>query len=64
VTGEIVTGLFCEFGELGRRRRRRFNETQRTDPLMSAHLVANLAGPEAQPPQMFTPEHVAYVLRA
>jgi 2-polyprenyl-6-methoxyphenol hydroxylase-like FAD-dependent oxidoreductase len=64
VTGEIVTGLFCEFGELGRRRRRRFNETQRTDPLMSAHLVANLAGPEAQPPQMFTPEHVAHVLRA
>ena len=64
VVGDIVTGLFCEFGELGRRRRRRFNETVQTDPLMSAHLVANLAGPDAQPPEMFTPAHVAYALEA
>lgn len=62
VIGDIVTGFFCEFGELGRRRRRRFNETVQTDPLMSAHLVANLAGPDAQPPEMFTAEHVAYAL--
>ena len=62
--GEIVTGLFCKFGELGRRRRSRFNDTAQTDPLMSAHLVANLAGPDAQPPELFTAEHVAYALGA
>jgi len=64
VIGDITTGFFCEFGELGRRRRRRFNETVQTDPLMSAHLVANLAGPDAQPPEMFTAEHIAYALNA
>ena len=64
MVGDIVTGLFCEFGELGRRRRRRFNETAATDPLITAHLVANLAGPDAQPPEMFTPGHLAYVLGA
>src|SRR5262249_46227895 len=64
VVGEIFTGLFCAFGETGQRRRRRFNETAATDPLMTAHLVANSAGPDAQPPEMFTAEHVAYVLEA
>jgi len=64
VIGDITSGFFCEFGELGRRRRRRFNETVQTDPLMSAHLVANLAGPDAQPPEIFTAEHVAYALDA
>jgi len=64
VIGDIVTGMFCEFGELGRRRRRRFNETVQTDPLMGAHLAANLAGPETQPPEIFTAEHIAYALDA
>ncbi len=64
LVGDITTGLFCEFGEDGRRRRRRFNASAPTDPLITAHLVAILAGPEAQPPEMFTPEHLAYVLEA
>jgi 2-polyprenyl-6-methoxyphenol hydroxylase-like FAD-dependent oxidoreductase len=64
VVSGIFTGLFAEFGELGRRRRRRFNETAGEDPVMTAHMVAGLAGPETQPAEMFTPEHSAYVLRA
>jgi hypothetical protein len=35
-----------------------------SNPLMSAHLVGILAGPDAQPPEMFTAVHVAYVLDA
>jgi hypothetical protein len=61
---DIVTGFFGEFGEAGRARRRRFNEKAATDPAMTAHLVANLAGPESQPPEMFTPEHRAYLFDA
>jgi 2-polyprenyl-6-methoxyphenol hydroxylase-like FAD-dependent oxidoreductase len=64
VISQIYTGLFCEFGDTGRRRRRRFLATAAADPLMTAHSVAGLAGPEAQPPEMFTAEHVAYVLDA
>jgi len=64
VVSDIFTGLYCAFGETGRRRRRRFNETAATDELMTAHLAAGLAGPEAQPPEIFTAKHVAYVLGA
>lgn len=62
VISEIFTGLYAAFGETGRQRRRRFNATAASDPAMTAHSVAGLAGPEAQPPEMFTAEHVAYVL--
>jgi len=31
---------------------------------MGAHLAANLAGPETQPPEIFTAEHIAYALDA
>lgn len=61
---DITVGLFCEYGELGRARRRRFFEKSPSEPALLAHLVASLAGPENQPPEVFTPEHRAYVLSA
>jgi 2-polyprenyl-6-methoxyphenol hydroxylase-like FAD-dependent oxidoreductase len=59
---DVITEMFCEFGEVGRDRRRRFNEMSPTDPTMVSHLIANLAGPEAQPAEMFSPEHRAHLL--
>jgi 2-polyprenyl-6-methoxyphenol hydroxylase-like FAD-dependent oxidoreductase len=59
---DLETELHCDFGERGRARRRRFKQGAQNDQSLLAHLVANLAGPEAQPPEMFTPEHRAHVL--
>jgi 2-polyprenyl-6-methoxyphenol hydroxylase-like FAD-dependent oxidoreductase len=61
---DIVTEMFCEFGDVGRARRLRFQRESQTDQTMLSHLIANLAGPEAQPPEMFTPEHRAHLLGA
>jgi 2-polyprenyl-6-methoxyphenol hydroxylase-like FAD-dependent oxidoreductase len=58
----LLSAQFCEFGEAGRTRRRRWFEAQRADESMLAHLAANLAGPETQPPELFTPQHRAHVL--
>jgi 2-polyprenyl-6-methoxyphenol hydroxylase-like FAD-dependent oxidoreductase len=60
--GDIITGFFAQFDAVGQARRRRFNEKAQTEPAMLAHLIANLAGPESQPPQMFSPAHRAYLL--
>jgi 2-polyprenyl-6-methoxyphenol hydroxylase-like FAD-dependent oxidoreductase len=59
---DITLGLFCEFGELGRSRRKRFFEESVTNPVFLGHLIANLAGPENQPAEVFTPEHREFVL--
>jgi 2-polyprenyl-6-methoxyphenol hydroxylase-like FAD-dependent oxidoreductase len=59
---ELTLGLFCEFGELGRSRRRRFFEESPTNPTLLGHLIANLAGPESQPAEVFTSEHREFVL--
>lgn len=59
---DIITEMFCAFGELGKARRTRWLTQSQTDPTMLSHLIANLAGPEAQPPEMFTPEHRAHLL--
>jgi 2-polyprenyl-6-methoxyphenol hydroxylase-like FAD-dependent oxidoreductase len=59
---DITLGLFCEYGELGRSRRKHFFENSSSEPMLLGHLIANLAGPENQPPEVFMPEHRAYVL--
>jgi len=59
---DLTLGLFCEFGELGRSRRKRFFEESPTDPSLLGHLIANLSGPESQPAEVFTLEHREYVL--
>ena len=33
-----------------------------SEPALLGHVIANLAGPEAQPPETYTPAHRAYVL--
>ncbi len=59
---EIETALTCDFAERGRARRRQFFERFSSEPAISAHLIANLAGPESQPAHVYTPEHRAFVL--
>lgn len=59
---DITLGLFCEFGEVGRSWRRRFFEESVTNPVLFAHLIANMAGPENQPDEIFTQNHREFVL--
>jgi 2-polyprenyl-6-methoxyphenol hydroxylase-like FAD-dependent oxidoreductase len=59
---EIETALQCDFSERGRARRGQFFARAPSDPSVLAHIVANLAGPDAQPATAFTPEHRAFVL--
>ncbi len=59
---EIESTLFCDFEERGRTRRRQFFDRLPSEPNLAAHLIANLAGPESQPPEAYTPAHRAYVL--
>jgi 2-polyprenyl-6-methoxyphenol hydroxylase-like FAD-dependent oxidoreductase len=61
---DLTTGFFCEFGEVGRSRRRRFAEQSPTEPALLSHLIANLVGPESQPAEIYTPAHRAWVLDA
>ena len=61
---DITLGLYCEFGELGRSRRKRFFEESLTNPVFVSHVIANLAGPENQPAEAFTPAHREVVLGA
>ena len=59
---EIESTMICDFEELGRARRRQFFERLPVEPALASHLVANLAGPEAVPAEMYTTQHRAYVL--
>jgi 2-polyprenyl-6-methoxyphenol hydroxylase-like FAD-dependent oxidoreductase len=59
---EIEATLTCDFEERGRARRRQFFDRLPSEPALAAHLIANLAGPESQPAEVYTPAHRAYVL--
>ncbi|MCE9650937.1 MAG: FAD-dependent monooxygenase [Parvibaculum sp.] len=59
---EITSSLDAEFGDGARARRRSYFERAAADPMLSAHAIAVMAGPEALPPELFTPEHRARVL--
>jgi hypothetical protein len=59
---EIQTTLTCSFDAPGRARRRQFFERLPLEPKLAAHLIANVAGPEAVPAGMYTSAHRAYVL--
>ncbi len=59
---ELGSSLNCVFDEGGRARRRQFLERLPVEPTVLAHVIANLAGPEAQPAEVYTPAHRAFVL--
>jgi hypothetical protein len=58
----ISSVLDAEFTDAARERRRRHFEHAAADPSLRAHALAVMAGPEAAPPEVFTPEHLARVL--
>ena len=51
-----------EFDDAARERRRRHYERVAADPSLGLHGLAVMAGPEAAPAEIFTPEHRARVL--
>lgn len=59
---EIESALNCVFDERGRARRGQFMQRMPSEPTLAAHVVANLAGPESQPAEVYTSAHRAYVL--
>jgi 2-polyprenyl-6-methoxyphenol hydroxylase-like FAD-dependent oxidoreductase len=59
---ELEATLNCDFSDRGRARRRQFHERMPSEPNLMAHLIANLAGPESQAAEAYTPAHRAYVL--
>ena len=59
---ELGSSLNCVFDEAGRARRGQFLQRLPSEPALLAHVIANLAGPEAQPAETYTPAHRAYVL--
>ena len=59
---EIESSLNCVFDEGGRARRGQFLQRLPSEPALLGHVIANLAGPEAQPGETYTPAHRAYVL--
>jgi 2-polyprenyl-6-methoxyphenol hydroxylase-like FAD-dependent oxidoreductase len=60
--GEITSVLDAEFGDAARARRLSYFERAAADPMLKAHGIAVMAGPELLPPELFTPEHRARVL--
>ncbi|SEI97840.1 2-polyprenyl-6-methoxyphenol hydroxylase [Sphingomonas sp. OV641] len=64
IASEVQAKLDMEFGEEARARRRRYHEASAADPMLGLHGVATLAGPEAVPPEIFEPAHVARVVGA
>jgi 2-polyprenyl-6-methoxyphenol hydroxylase-like FAD-dependent oxidoreductase len=64
IASEMQATLDMEFGEAARTRRRRYHEASAADPVLGLHGVATLAGPEAVPPEVFEPAHVARVIGA
>jgi 2-polyprenyl-6-methoxyphenol hydroxylase-like FAD-dependent oxidoreductase len=59
---ELFTRLCAEFDEPCRKRRARYFKGLGNDPAMGAVGGAISVGPDALPPDAFTPEHRAYVL--
>ena len=64
IAAEMQAKLDMEFGEEARARRRRYHAASAADPMLGLHGVATLAGPEAVPPEIFEPAHVARVVGA
>jgi hypothetical protein len=58
----ITSVLDAEFGPEAAERRARYHVRSQQDPSVGARAFAIMAGPEVLPPEMFTPEHRAFVL--
>jgi 2-polyprenyl-6-methoxyphenol hydroxylase-like FAD-dependent oxidoreductase len=58
----LLAALDMEFGPAAAERRRRHFERAAMDPMLGAHGLAVMAGPENAPAEIFTPEHRARVL--
>jgi 2-polyprenyl-6-methoxyphenol hydroxylase-like FAD-dependent oxidoreductase len=58
----LTSALDMEFDDAARERRRRHYEHVAADPSLGLHGLAVMAGPEAAPAEIFTPEHRARVL--
>jgi 2-polyprenyl-6-methoxyphenol hydroxylase-like FAD-dependent oxidoreductase len=58
----LQAGLDMEFGDAARARRRAHFEHAVSDPTLSMHSVAVMAGPDAVPAEFFTDAHRARVL--
>ncbi|UTP40870.1 FAD-dependent monooxygenase [Phenylobacterium sp. LH3H17] len=61
-TASLQATIDMEFGETAAARRLSLFERAAADPSLKLHAVAVMAGPEAVPAEMFTPEHRARVL--
>lgn len=61
-TASLQATIDMEFGEAAAARRLSLFERAAADPSLKMHSFAVMAGPEAVPAQMFTPEHRARVL--
>lgn len=59
---EIKAIIDAEFDDAARERRRRYFERAASDPMLAAHGMAVMAGPESLPAELFTPEHRAHIL--
>lgn len=62
IAASLQAGLDMEFGDAARERRRRHFERAASDPTLSLHSVAVMAGPEAAPAEIFTQAHRDRVL--
>ena len=58
----LQSELDAEFGPEARERRHGYFQRRTTDPTLSLHAFAVMAGPETQPAETFTPEYRAKVL--
>ena len=58
----ITSVIDAEFGPEAKARRRSYFERTDADPSLGAHGFAVMAGPEALPAEIFTPQHRARVL--
>lgn len=58
----ITSVIDAEFGPEAKARRRSYFERTNADPSLGAHGFAVMAGPEALPAEIFTPQHRARVL--
>jgi 2-polyprenyl-6-methoxyphenol hydroxylase-like FAD-dependent oxidoreductase len=58
----LTASLDAEFGEAAAKRRKSYFERAAADPSLGIHALAVMAGPEAVPPEFFTPAHRARVL--
>ncbi|WP_309646663.1 hypothetical protein, partial [Phenylobacterium sp.] len=61
-TASLQAAIDMEFGEKAAARRLSLFERAALDPSLKMHSFAVMAGPEAVPAEMFTPEHRARVL--